>query len=59
MDKFFDLVIERANARRETLKNEYKLIEAKEKRRLKSKQMKMERDLQELRTFGNEVSEFL
>ena len=45
MDKFFDLVIERANLRKEELKNEYKTIEAKEKRRLKSKQMKMERDL--------------
>ncbi len=59
VDKFFDTVIERANARRELLKNEYKAIEAKERRRLKSKQMKMERDLQELKTFATEFSEFL
>ena len=37
IDQFFDVVIERVNKRRETLKNQYKNIEAKEKRKLKSK----------------------
>ncbi len=45
IDSFFDLVVKRVNERREKLKSDYKLLEAKEKRRLKSKQMKMEKDL--------------
>jgi hypothetical protein len=45
IDSFFDLVVKRVNERRDKLKKDYKTIEAKEKRRLKSKQMKMERDL--------------
>lgn len=52
IDSFFDQVIKRVNERREKLKQDYKVIEAKEKRRLKSKQMKMERDLQELKSFS-------
>lgn len=59
IDAFFDQVIKRVNERREKLKAEYKAIEAKEKRRLKSKQMKMERDLQEIRNFGQEFQEYL
>jgi uncharacterized protein YydD (DUF2326 family) len=53
------MVIERVNKRREHLKNEYRGIEAKEKRRLKSKQMKMERDLVEIKNFSQDFSEFL
>lgn len=40
------------------MKTEYKTLEAKEKRRLKSKQMKMERDLQEMRNFSSDFQEF-
>ena len=46
------------NERREKLKQDYKTIEAKEKRRLKSKQMKTERDLHELKSFSLDFQEF-
>lgn len=46
------MVIERVNQRREQLKNQFKAIESKEKRKLKSKQMKMERDINELKNFS-------
>ena len=58
IDSFFDQVIKRVNERRDKLKNEYKLIESKEKRRLKSKQMKTERDLAELKNFSLDFQEF-
>ncbi len=48
----------KVNERRERVKTEYKTLEAKEKRRLKSKQMKMERDLQEMRNFSSDFQEF-
>ena len=59
MDFFFDQLITRVNQRREALKNKYKQIEAKEKRRLKSKQMKIERDLNEMRGFAQDFQEYL
>lgn len=49
IDHFFDLVVKRVNERREKLKTDYKTIESKEKRRLKSKQMKFEKDLSEIK----------
>lgn len=58
IDAFFDEVVKRAGERRERLKTEYKQIESKEKRRLKSKQMKVERDLQGLRAFAGDFAEF-
>jgi hypothetical protein len=51
-------VLKKVNERREKVKTDYKTLEAKEKRRLKTKQMKMERDLQELRNFSNDFQEF-
>ena len=50
--------MKKVNERREKVKTDYKTLEAKEKRRLKTKQMKMERDLQELRNFSNDFQEF-
>lgn len=58
IDAFFEKVLERVNNRKETLKNEYKQIEQKERRRLKTKQMKMEKDLAEFRKFIEEFSDF-
>lgn len=58
IDSFFDTVVKKVNERRERVKTDYKTLEAKEKRRLKSKQMKMERDLQELRNFSSDFQEF-
>ena len=37
VDQFFEMVVQRVQQRRDTLKSEYKVIESKEKRRLKSK----------------------
>jgi hypothetical protein len=45
-------VVKRVNERREKLKTDYRTIEAKEKRRLKTKQMKMERDVNEIKTYS-------
>jgi hypothetical protein len=58
IDSFFDLVVKRVNERKEKLKTDYKTIEAKEKRRLKSKQMKMEKDITELKNFSIDFQEF-
>jgi hypothetical protein len=58
IDSFFDLVVKRVNERKEKLKTDYKTIEAKEKRRLKSKQMKMEKDITELKNFSLDFQEF-
>ena len=58
IDSFFDLVVKRVNERKENLKTDYKTIEAKEKRRLKSKQMKMEKDITELKNFSLDFQEF-
>jgi hypothetical protein len=46
------------NERKEKLKTDYKTIESKEKRRLKSKQMKMEKDITELKNFSLDFQEF-
>lgn len=51
-------MVKKVNERREKVKTDYKTLEAKEKRRLKSKQMKMERDLQELKNFSSDFQEF-
>ena len=58
IDSFFDLVVKRVNERKEKLKTDYKTIESKEKRRLKSKQMKMEKDITELKNFSLDFQEF-
>ena len=58
IDSFFDLVVNRVNERKEKLKTDYKTIESKEKRRLKSKQMKMEKDITELKNFSLDFQEF-
>ena len=58
IDSFFDLIVKRVNDRKEKLKTDYKTIEAKEKRRLKSKQMKMEKDITELKNFSLDFQEF-
>jgi hypothetical protein len=59
IDQFFDKVVERVQLRREALKEEYRLIESRQRRRLKSKQMKLERDLKELKSFSTELFEFI
>ena len=58
IDTFFDIVVKRVNERREKVKTDYKTIEAKEKRRLKTKQMKMERDVTEIRNYVTDFQEF-
>ena len=58
LDSFFDLVKKRVEKRCEDLKEEYKKIEAREKRRLKYRQMKLERESKDLRDFSKEFDDF-
>ena len=48
IDTFFELVKKRVEKRCEDLKEEYLKIEAREKRRLKYRQMKLERETKDL-----------
>ena len=48
LDTFFELVKKRVAQRCEDLKEEYRQIEAREKRRLKYRQMKLERESKDL-----------
>ena len=58
LDSFFDLVKKRVEKRCDDLKEEYKKIEAREKRRLKYRQMKLERESKDLRDFSKEFDDF-
>ena len=58
LDDFFDFVKKKVEKRCEDLKNEYKRIEAREKRRLRSRQMKLEREAQDLENFAKEFDDF-
>ena len=58
LDDFFDFVKKRVEKRCEDLKEEYKKIEAREKRRLRSRQMKLEREAQDLEAFSKEFDDF-
>ena len=58
LDNFFDLVKKRVEKRCEDLKQEFKKIEAREKRRLKYRQMKLERESKDLRDFSKEFDDF-
>ena len=49
----------RVNLRREQLKSDFKALESKEKRRIKNKLMKFEKDLTNLKSYQNDFSEFL
>ena len=59
LDTFFDSLIARVNSRREQLKSDFKALESKEKRRLKTKLMKLEKDLNNLKSYQTDFSEFL
>jgi len=48
IESFFDLVKKKVEKRCEDLKTEYLNIEAREKRRLKYRQMKLEREAKDL-----------
>ena len=52
------MVKKRVTQRCEDLKSEYKAIEAREKRRLKYRQMKLERESKDLRDFTKEFDDF-
>jgi len=58
LEDFFDFVKKRVEKRCDDLKEEYKKIEAREKRRLRSRQMKLEKEAQELDTFAKEFDDF-
>ena len=58
IESFFDIVKKRVEKRCEDLKNEYLQIEAREKRRLKYRQMKLEREAKDLQDFSKEFDDF-
>ena len=58
IDQWFAKVMEKVTERREQLKEQFKTIEMRERRRLKNKSMKTDKDLVELDTFGQEFKEF-
>lgn len=58
LDDFFDFVKKRVEKRCEDLKEEYKKIEAREKRRLRSRQMKLEKEAVDLEAFAKEFEDF-
>ena len=58
IDTFFELVKKRVEKRCEDLKEEYLKIEAREKRRLKYRQMKLERETKDLQDFSKEFDDF-
>ena len=58
LDDFFDFVKKKVEKRCDNLKEEYKKIESREKRRLRSRQMKLEREAQDLEAFSKEFDDF-
>ena len=58
IESFFELVQKKVEKRCEDLKSEYLRIEAREKRRLKYRQMKLERETKDLQDFSKEFDDF-
>ena len=58
IEQFFELVKKKVEKRSEDLKSEYLRIEAREKRRLKYRQMKLERETKDLQDFSKEFDDF-
>jgi hypothetical protein len=59
IDKFINEMIIRVELRREKLKNDYLLIETREKRRLKNKQIKLQKELDLLDEFKEDFDKFI
>ena len=59
MDIFFDEIKKRVVARCEALKEEYKQIEGREKRRLKNRQIKLQRESTDLQNYVKEFDDFM
>lgn len=59
LDTFFDAVKKRVTERCDQLKEDYKKIEAREKRRLKNRQIKLERESHNLKDYVKEFDDFL
>jgi hypothetical protein len=59
IDKFINEMVMRVELRREKLKNDYSLIETREKRRLKNKQIKLQKELDLLDEFKEDFDKFI
>ena len=59
IDKFFEIITKQVEKRKESLKNEYIAIESREKRRLKNKQIKLQKELTLVEEFKTELDEFI
>ena len=58
IEAFFDLVVKKVTQRCNDLKQDYLSIEAREKRRLKQRQMKLERESKDLKEFSKDFDDF-
>jgi len=59
IDKFFDEMHTKVEARREGLKAEYSQIETREKRRLKNKQIKLQKEISLIEEFQTDFDDFI
>ena len=59
VDKFFDEMQVQVEKRRNDLKNEYTKIETREKRRLKNKQIKLQKEIALVEEFQTDFSDFI
>lgn len=59
IDKFFDELLQKVEQRREALKTEYAQIETREKRRLKNKQIKLQKEIDLVEEFKNDFNDFI
>lgn len=59
IDKFFDEMVQKVQQRREALKGQYSSIETREKRRLKNKQMKLQKEISLVDEFKNDFTDFI
>lgn len=59
VDKFFDEMQAQVEKRRSDLKNEYTKIETREKRRLKNKQLKLQKEIALVEEFQTDFSDFI
>ena len=59
MEGFFEELKKKITSRCEALKEEYKLIEGREKRRLKNRQIKLQRESTDLQSYVKEFDDFM
>lgn len=59
IDAFFESIQKRVEQRQEQLKTDYKQIEGREKRRLKNRQIKLQREASDLQAYVQEFDYYI